>query len=131
MIVLKYIITFVLSIISASFLGIILTVLRCGIPLCIEYKKEPDISNIDKQAINNLQKKYYLSSFLDLLIIAILSIIVYFLMKECFIFYLIMSLFYLLISIRKTGITEDNIAEFTNSIKANKSIIVEKTNETR
>lgn len=119
MIVLKYIITFVLAIISSSFLIIILTVLRCGIPSCLKLKKANDISDSYKEAANRLQKKYKLSIFIDLFIISILSIIVCLLLKECLVFYIIFSLFYILISFKKTGMTQDNIEEFTNSIKAN------------
>lgn len=119
MIVLKYIITFVLGIISASFIVIILTVLRCGIPICKAIIKESDVSKDEKQSSKKLIKKYYLSLLIDFIIITILFLLVYFLMKETFIFYLILIGFYTLISFGRTGMTTENLLEVNNSLSCN------------
>ena len=126
MIILKYIVTFVLSIISVYFFSMVLIVLRCGIPFCNECKKEPDIQELEIQAIELTLKKYYLALFIDTIIVIILFSIVYFLIKECLIFYIVFSLFSILISITKTGMTKDNISEVLTSIKAYKEIIQSK-----
>jgi len=119
MIVLKYIITFVLGIISASFIVIILTVLRCGIPFCKAIIKEPDVLEDKKQSSKKLTRKYYLSLLIDFIIVTILSLLVYFPMKETFIFYLILIGFYTLISFSKTGMTTENLLEVNNSLSCN------------
>lgn len=120
MIVLKYIISFVLAIFTTSFLSIILTVLRVGLPICIQGRNNPKVDDIEKVALYKLQKKYYLSLFLDSIIVIIFFCIVFFLLKETLIFYGIIVLFYLLISFNKTGATKENLMEVDNSISANK-----------
>lgn len=125
MIVLKYIITFVLGIVSASFISIILTVLRCGIPVCKRIIKTNDAPEDEKKSAEKLIKKYYLSLLIDSTLILGISLLIYFLMNETFIFYLILAGFYTLISFRKTGMTQDNLMEVDNSISCNK----EKQNE--
>ncbi len=119
MIILKYIITFILGIVSASFIIIMLTVLRCGIPVCKFIMKALDAPADEKEAAKKVIKKYYLSLFIDSCIVIIASIIVYFLMKETLIFYLILIAFYTLISFGKTGKTQENLLEVDNALSCN------------
>lgn len=124
MIFLKYILSFFLAIVSASFISIILTTLRCGIPIC---KKSlngtvKDVPQEELNAIKKLLKKYYLSLLIDSVVIVLLSLIVVFPLKETLIFYIIIIVFYTLISFNKTGMTQDNLMEVDNSIIANKAI---------
>ncbi len=124
MIILKYILSFILGIVVTSFASIILTVLRVGLPICREIIKDNNNDNKDeieylKKASVKLIKKYYLSLFVDSIIIIVISLIVYFLMKETFIFYLIFVILYTLIFFNKTGMTQDNISETEHALHCN------------
>ena len=124
MIILKYIITFILGIVSSSFITIILITLNCGIPVCRNVINF-DESSIEKQAAEKVIKKYCLSLFIDTLIVIVFSLIVFNLLHETFIFYIILVIVYTSYVILSGGIrkNENNVSEVYSMIDRNKENI--------
>lgn len=120
MIVLKYFITLILSFFSASFIVIILTNLRCYIPVCKNAIKDTEVPQDEKQASKKLIKKYSISIIINFSLFVIISLLIYFLLKETLIFYIVFISLYTLIYYKYTGITQDNLMRVNHAINCNK-----------
>lgn len=106
-------------------LSILMIVLRFGIPECnARLKKETD--NIIILALKELRKRYSISILIWGSILILVSIGCYFWLKSAFIGYFIVLCLTLLLSIRKSGKTTNNLIEFENSLKANISFVMDK-----
>lgn len=117
---LLYLLVIFLAIISNSFVTIILITLRVGISCCNEICNSSDFNQDEKLSAYKLRKKYFLSLFIDTIIVFIISsIIIFFMRKYCVAYFSALAIFVLL-SISKTGKNNsDNLEEFSNSLKAN------------
>ena len=114
--IIKIIVTFILGIISTYFVSIILTVLRCGIPVCKSIVNNLDKPEDERMAAEIVIKKYYISLIVNSLIILAICLIICFVMSEVLIFYFVLVVFYTVIFFGKTGMTQENLLEINNSI---------------
>lgn len=115
-----YLLVIFLAVISNSFVTIILITLRVGISCCNEISSSNDFNQYEKLSAHKLRKKYFLSLFIDTLIVLIISCIIIFFMKKYCIIYFSVLVIFILLSISKTGKNNsDNLEEFNNSLKAN------------
>ena len=130
---LLYLLVIFLAMISNSFITFILITLRVGFSLCRQILNSDEYNEYEKVSAFRLKKKYCLSLFIDSLITIIITVVVFFLLKQYFTIYLCAFILFIVLSIGKTGKNnQDNLEEFNNSLKSNypyTSNNIEKENE--
>lgn len=114
----KFIITFILGIITSSGLSIFFTCIFFGIPEC--QKRITTIENEQECiAVHKLRKKYVISCVIWGIIISILVCFNYFVLNEMFISYLICIGISILPNLNKFGNNSMNIQDFEHSLNCN------------